>query len=354
MKALVKYGKAFGGYRYEDVPEPICGNEDIILEVKASAICGADLKHYNVENGSDDFDSVRGHEFSGEIVEIGKQVTDWAIGQRVVSDNTGHVCGHCHACEMGDFLLCPEKVNLGLGLNGGFSKYVKIPGEILRVHKNAIWEIPENVTFEEATILDPISNAYKALAQRSSFLPGENIVIFGVGPLGLFSLQMAGIMGAINRIVVGLDEDSIVRFDVAKKLGATHIINSSRENVIERVEEICGKNGVGTVVDCAGANIVLKQSIEFLRTNGEFIRVGMGFKPVDFSINDISMKAISIIGHMGYDSRSWRNSINLLQNGRINAKALITHRLPLSEWRKGFELMINKKAIKVILTYDGD
>ncbi len=183
-------------------------------------------------------------------------------------------------------------------MDGGFTKYVKIPGEILRIHKRAIWEIPDNVSYEEAAILDPLCNAYKALAQRSSFLPGENILIFGAGPLGLFSLQIARLMGAVNIILVGLETDLKMRLPVAKSLGATHIINASKEDVVARAFEICGKDGLGTVVDCSGATIALKQAIEMVRPGGEIIRVGMGFKPLEFSINDISMKAISIIGHM--------------------------------------------------------
>lgn len=117
----------------------------------------------------------RGHEFAGEIVEVGEKVTDWKVGQRVVSDNSAHVCGVCPACEQGDFLCCESKVNLGLDNNtwgGGFSKYCKVPGEILRIHKHAIWEIPENVKYEEAAVLDPICNSYKAIAQQSHLLPG--------------------------------------------------------------------------------------------------------------------------------------------------------------------------------------
>ena len=129
MKAIVRYGQAFGGYTMRDVPEPTCGPEDIILEIKAAAICGADMKHWRVDNGSDEFNSIRGHEFAGEIVQVGEKVTDWKVGQRVVSDNSAHVCGVCPACEMGDFLCCEEKVNLGLDNNtwgGGFSKYCNV------------------------------------------------------------------------------------------------------------------------------------------------------------------------------------------------------------------------------------
>ena len=126
MKALARYGKEFGGYRLIDVAEPVCGDNDLIIEIKAAAICGADMKHFRVENGSDTLNSIRGHEFAGEIVRVGKNVTDWRVGQRVVSDNSAHVCGVCPACEQGDFLCCESKVNLGLDNNtwgGGFSKY---------------------------------------------------------------------------------------------------------------------------------------------------------------------------------------------------------------------------------------
>lgn len=135
MKALARFGKAFGGYKMIDVPQPICGPEDVVIEIKAAAICGADMKHYNVDSGSDEFNSIRGHEFAGCIAQVGEKVKDWKVGQRVVSDNSGHVCGVCPACEQGDFLCCTEKVNLGLDNNtwgGGFSKYCLVPGEILK------------------------------------------------------------------------------------------------------------------------------------------------------------------------------------------------------------------------------
>ena len=359
MKALAKFGKPseFGTYHFIDVPEPTCGDDDVIIEIKAAAICGADMKHFNVDNGSEEFGSVRGHEFSGEIVEVGKDVTAWKVGQRVVSDNTGHVCGKCPAFMRGDFLLCSEHVNLGLGYgySGGFTKYCKIPGEILRIHPQALWEIPENVSYEEAAVLDPISNAYKALAQQSSLLPGENAVIFGTGPLGLFAVQIAKLMGAANIVMVGLQEDVPHRFPVAIECGATACVNGSVENVVERCQELCGgKDSIGLVVDCAGANISLKQGIEMLRNNGELVRVGMGFKPLDFSINDISMRNISIIGHQAYDSVSWANSINLLKSGMFKVEPMITHRLGLSQWKEGFEKMASREAIKVIFHYDCD
>ena len=200
--------------------------------------------------------------------------------------------------------------------------------------------------------LDPICNAYKAIAQQAHLLPGQDVVVFGTGPLGLFSVQIARIMGAVNIVMVGLEEDTKVRFGVAKELGATHCVNGSRENVVERCQEICGKENLGLVIECSGANIALKQAIEMTRANAEIVRVGMGFKPLEFSINDITSWNKSIIGHMAYDSTSWRNALRLLQSGAIKVKPMITHRIGLSEWEKGFQAMADKEAIKVIITYD--
>lgn len=355
MKALARYGQKFGGYKMIDVPVPTIGPEDILVEVKAATICGADMKHYKVDNGSDEFNSIRGHEFAGDIVKVGKDVKDWHVGQRVVSDNTGHVCGYCPACDKGDFLCCPHKVNLGLDNNrwgGGFTKYVVIPGEILRIHKHAIWEIPEGVKYEEASCLDPISNAYKAVAEQSNIKPGDDVVIFGTGPLGLFSVQIAKLMGALKIVMVGLDADTKYRFGVAKKLGATHVVNGSKEDVVKRCQEIIGEDNLGTVIECSGAMSALYQAISMVRPNGEVVRVGMGYKPFNYPINRITEWNISIKGHQAYDSTTWRHTIKLLAAHKIDVESMITHRLGLSEWQKGFDAMADKSAIKVVFHYD--
>ncbi len=238
MKALARFGKAFGGYKMIDVPEPICGPDDIVIEIKAAAICGADMKHYNVDSGSDQFNSIRGHEFAGQIVRIGDKVKDWKVGQRVVSDNSGHVCGVCPACEQGDFLCCTEKVNLGLDNNtwgGGFSKYCLGAGvrfskftamhcgrsrRALIMKKPRCWILSVTLT--------------NLLLNNPNFYPAEDVVVFGTGPLGLFSVQMARIMGAVNIVMVGLEEDVAVRFPIAKELGATAVVNGSTEDVVTR------------------------------------------------------------------------------------------------------------------------
>ena len=159
-------------------------------------------------------------------------------------------------------------------------------------------------------------------------------------------------MGAVNIVMVGLDEDVDTRFPVALEVGATHVVNGSKEDVVKRCTEICGRDNLGLVIECSGANIALKQAIEMTRPNAEIVRVGMGFKPLEFSINDITSWNKSLIGHMAYDSTSWRNAIRLLESGQIKVQPLNTHRLGLSEYEKGFDAMAAKEAIKVIFHYD--
>ena len=355
MKGLVRYGYPLGAFRLEEVtPQVIEGPGDVLLEVKSAGLCGSDLKNWDLENDAKTRVSVFGHEFAGEVVAVGKEVTDWKIGDRVVSDNTGYACGKCHACMVGNFLLCPERRALGWGMDGGFGKFVRVPGQILGLHKHALMKVPDNVSYAEASILDPVCNAYMALVQRSQLRPGEDVLIYGMGPLSLNCIQIARVMGAVNIIVVGNAGDEEVRKPVAKRLGATHFIDSDKEDVVTRSHEISGKQGIPVVVDGRGTPQIIEESIRVLRTNGQMIRIGLDLKPVDFSINDISEKAISLIGHMGYDAVSWLNVLNLLKHRKLDVESMITHRLPLSRWKEGFELMAARKAIKVVFQYDLD
>ena len=195
MLALVKYGKGPKETELRDVPVPEIGEDDLLIEVKAAGICGSDIAYDNGDHPDHlNCPVVLGHEFSGVVSKIGANVKDWKVGDRVVSDNTGYVCGKCFACTTGQYLSCPDRKGLGYGMDGGFTDYVKITGSLLSKNPNTLFRIPEGVSFDEAAILDPICNAYKAIVQESRIMPGEDIVVFGVGPLGLFSIQIAKVM----------------------------------------------------------------------------------------------------------------------------------------------------------------
>jgi threonine dehydrogenase-like Zn-dependent dehydrogenase len=350
MKALVKYGYGKGETELRDVPIPEIGDDDILIEVKAAGICGSDIAfdaggHENLLNPP----VVLGHEFSGIIAKKGSGVKDWEVGERVVSENTGYICGKCYACSTSDYLSCPERLGIGYGMDGGFTKFVRIPGQVLKRMPHPLYRIPEGISFEEAAIFDPCCNAYKAVVQESRVYPGEDIAVFGVGALGLFSVQAARAAGAANIIAIGLSKDE-QRFKIAGNLGATHIIMADKEDVAQEVNKITSGEGVALVVDCAGVAIVLKQAIDITRNGGQIVKIGYDENPVNFSLDPILDKSISIKGHFGYDYISWKNVIKLTEKGMLDMKAMISHRMPLSKWSEGFDLVRNQKAIKVILT----
>ena len=353
MKAVVKYG--FGKFETElrDVPVPVIGDDDVLLEVKAAGVCGSDIAfdngaHANLLNPP----VVLGHEFSGVVAKIGKNVTEWKVGDRVVSDNTGKVCGKCYACATADYLSCPERLGLGYGMDGGFTQYVRIPGETLKVFPNSLMSIPEGMSFEEAAILDPCCNAYMAVVQESRFMPGDYGAVFGVGALGQFSIQALRIAGASKIIAIGLSGDRD-RFELARQNGATDIVVADEMNVQETVAKLTNGEGVALAVDCAGVAVVLRQAIDIVRTAGEIVKIGYDERPVGFSLDPIIDKAVSIKGHFGYNWLSWRNSMNLAVAGKIDLKSMISHRMKISQFREAFDLVRSKEAIKIILYPEG-
>lgn len=349
MKALVKYGYGKGETELRDVPVPETGSDDMLIKVKAAGICGSDIAfdaggHENLLRPP----VILGHEFSGVIAEKGDNVKDWQIGDRVVSENTGYICGKCFACSVSDYLSCPQRLGIGYGMDGGFTSYVKIPGNVLNRMPHPLFKIPDNISFEEAAIFDPCCNSYKAVVQESRFYPGEDIAVFGAGPLGLFAIQVGRAAGAANIISIGLSRD-IERFKIARKLGATTTIMADKEDVIKSVMNITDGEGVSLTVDCAGVAVVLKQAIDITRNTGQIVKIGYDENPVNFSLDTILDKNISIKGHFGYDYVSWKNVIKLAEKGLLDLKSMISQKLPLSEWKQGFDLVRNQKAIKVIL-----
>lgn len=352
MLALVKYGKGPGETELREVPVPEIGEDDLLIEVMAAGICGSDLAydaglHPNQLNTP----VILGHEFSGRVAKVGAKVKDWKVGDRVVSDNTGHVCGKCFACTTGQFLMCPERLGMGYGMDGGFTEYVKISGDLLSKNPNAIFRIPEGISYEEAAILDPICNPYKAIVQEGHILPGEDIVIFGVGPIGLFAVQVAKVMGCGEIIAVGRSGND-TRFAMAKKYGATRILETDKVDVVEEVRKITKGEMVPLVVDCAGPNELVNMGIDLVRNGGEIVHVGYDDRPFNYSLDHLLERGVSIKGHFGYDYRSWKNCIHLLELGKVDLKGMISHYVSLEDWQEGFRLMRSKEGVKVVFTKD--
>jgi len=350
MKALVKFGRARGEVELRDVPVPDVGPADVLIEVRAAGICGSDIGFF--DGAHEEVcrpPVVLGHEFAGVVSRVGNSVQDWKPGDRVVSDNTGYICGRCHACSTANYLLCPEHRGLGYGMDGGFTRFVKINGSLLARIPNTLFRVPDAVPFDQAAILDPAANAYRAVVQDGRLMPGENVAVFGVGALGLFSIQVARIAGAASILAVGLSADA-ERFRVAAALGATRCIAADAEDTVAVVRGATGGEGAGLVIDAAGPAAVLKQALVLTRNAGRIVKIGFDPGPVGYSLDPLVGKGITMSGHYGYDWVSWTHCLRLIEKGSLAMGPLISHTMTLDQWEKGFDLTRNRKAIKVILT----
>lgn len=352
MKALMKQRAGPEGLVYKDIKKPQVGDNDLLIEVKAAGICGSDLRLKKLGNSKLLIPPVViGHEFAGVICEVGKNVKHFKIHERVVSDNSGYLCGTCRYCATGNFLMCKDRKGLGFGMDGGFAKYVRINGDLLAINPNTLFRIPDNVTYEEAAFMDPLANAYKAVAQESSLKAGDNIVIYGLGTIGLLAVRIASLMGARHVIAVNRSRNE-KKFMIARQYGATEILCSMEENIPDKIHEITKGEDTSTVIDCAGSNNILAESLQILRRGGEFIKIGYDPEPIGLSLDDFVGKGIKIIGHFAYNYESWAHCMKFLESGMIDVKPLISGRLPLSRWEMGFRLAESRNGIKVILNPD--
>jgi len=349
MNAVVLYER--GKLELRRVPTPDIGDNDILLEVKAAGICGGDMHFYTGAIGAwDGYPLIIGHEFAGVVAVVGKNVTAWKPGDRVVSENTGDACGVCPACTTGNFVICHNRKILGCHMDGGFTKYVLIPGKILKLYPSCLFAIPDNMGFDEATVLEPASNTYKAVVQESGLRPGENVVIYGPGTLGLMSTQMASILGAANIIVVGKKSNKVTRWPISQKFGATHWFESDGDADYEaEINKIVGIDGVAAVIDNVSLPGILPAALRIVRPGGTIVRIGMNDEPLNFGINLLTEKSVTLRGHMGYNTESWRACIALAKVGKLDLKTVISCHLPIEEYEEGFQRIIRKDAIKVIL-----
>lgn len=349
MKALVQTEHGANKIKLQQRPVPEVGADDILLEVKAAGLCGSDLSFLEGRMGAILRPPVTlGHEFAGVVAKVGRNVTRFRVGDRVVSDNTGHVCGECYACATANYLACKERLGLGYGMDGGFAKYCLIPGRTLQVFPGSLMSIPEGISFEEAAILDPACNGYRAVVQEAGILPGEMLAVFGVGALGQFSIQAARAAGASKIFAIGLlgDEE---RMQTAKLHGATDILYADKQDIEQEIAARTSGAGLAAIIDCAGPNQVTHQAASLLRLGGTLVKVGYDPSPPNFSLDVLVDRSIQFKGHFGYDWVCWNNVMNLVLAGKMSLKTMITHRMKLSEFEQAFALLKNKEALKVVL-----
>jgi len=334
MKAAVWYGGK--DIRIEELPTPKIKDDEVLVKVKAVSICGSDLHAYIGVSKRRMPPLVMGHEFSGEIVKVGRTVKGLKEGERVVLEPVLS-CGTCVLCQRGRSNICENIKLVGLHLCGAFSEYVTIPAS--KCHK-----LPDAVSFEEASLVEPLAVAVHAV-NLASLEKGEDIGIIGSGAVGVMTLQVAKNIGAGNIFVVDTLD---YRLELAKKLGATTTINAKKENPVQR---ILSDGGVDTVFEAVGHQETAQQALAMVKKGGKVIIIGMLEATMELPMLDVTVKEIEIRGSYSYTSDDFKQALNLIAKGKVKVKPLITHVLPLRDITRGFDILSKgaENVIKVVL-----
>ena len=341
MKALVK-AKAERGIWMEDIDKPPVGHNDVLIKVKRTAICGTDIHIFKWDDWAQATIPVPmavGHEFSGEIVDMGIEVIGFEIGDRVSAE--GHItCGYCRNCRAGRRHLCMNTVGVGVNRPGAFAEYLAVPAF------NA-FKLPDEITDDMAAILDPLGNAtHTAL---SFDLVGEDVLITGAGPIGIMAVAIARYAGARHVVITDVND---YRLDLARKMGATRAINVSSTSIDATMKELGMVEGFDVGMEMSGNPQAFRDMLRTMHHGGKVAILGI--PPGDMAIdwNDVIFKGLILKGVYGREMfETWYKMSSMLQSG-LNMEPIITHHFDVDEFQPAFELMESGQSGKVILHWN--
>jgi len=337
MLAVVKE-KPGPGFTLKEVEIPIPRKDEVLIEVKSVGICGSDLPIFKgIRKVS--YPLIPGHEFSGVIVETGKEVKKFKKGDRVTPGLVVS-CGDCIYCRQGLESLCDNIYEIGIHVDGAFTSYVIAPEKTL--HK-----LPENMNFNQGASIDPLASAYRPV-KKANISTTDIVAIFGPGPIGLYALQITRAEGAKKVISIGAHGDK-ERLNLAKELGADLVINTESEDPVEKIRNYTNGEMADVIIEATGVSVVVDTCLRSLRKNGRLSLAGIFHQSANVFLGSIVRKEFNIKGSICYTWKDFQNCIELVSSRRIKTEPIITHEFPLTEMAKALELAYNKKSIKIIL-----
>ena len=340
MKALVKkYAKK--GLWLDDVEEPKTGDNEVKIKIHKTAICGTDVHIYNWDKWSQDTIPVPmtiGHEFVGEIAEIGKQVKGYNIGDLVSGE--GHiVCGHCRNCLAGRRHLCINTSGVGINQNGAYAEYLVIPA-------TNVWLCDLSIPEEILSCFDPLGNAVHTAL--SFDLVGEDVLITGAGPIGIMAAKIAKHVGARNVLITDVND---YRLDLARKMGVDLAINIKYETIEDAMIKLEMKEGFDVGLEMSGNSDAFNSMLKLMEHGGKIAMLGLQSEKSKTDWNAIVFNSLTIKGIYGREMyETWYKMTAMLKSG-LDISAVITHRLHYTEYEKGFEAMVSGNSGKVILDW---
>jgi len=340
MKALVKT-KAEKGIWMEEVNIPEIGVNDILIKIKKTAICGTDLHIYRWDEWSKKTIKTPmtvGHEYVGTVAEMGRGVTGFKVGERVTGE--GHIaCGHCRNCRRGRKHVCENTIGIGVNRDGVFAEYVSVPStNVMKMNE----QIPDDLL----AIMDPFGNAtHTAL---SFPLIGEDVLITGAGLIGSMCVAIAKFAGA--RYIVAT-ETNPYRIELAKKMGATRVINPLEESLDDAIKDL-GMIGFDIGMECSGSPIAFNDMLDHMYNSGKISLLGILPSSTQLDWDNVIFKGLQLKGIYGREMfETWYLMEQMLMSG-LDLNQMITHRFKADDFQKGFEIMDSGNCGKVLLDWE--
>jgi threonine 3-dehydrogenase len=340
MRALVKSRKEPGLW-LEDVPRPAVGHNDVLVKVKKTGICGTDIHIYTWDEWSQRTIPVPmhiGHEFVGEVAEVGSEVTGFKPGDRVSGE--GHItCGNCRNCRAGKRHLCRNTQGLGVNRPGCFAEYVALPAFNL-------FRVPPQVPDEIAAFFDPLGNAVHTAL--SFDLVGEDVLITGAGPIGVMAAAICAHVGARNVVITDVNE---YRLALARKLGATRTVNVATESLPDVMGQLGMTEGFDVGLEMSGNGSAFKQLFKTMNHGGRVALLGIPSGELAIDWSQVIFKGLVLKGIYGREMfETWYKMTAMLKSG-LDVSGVVTHRYPIADFRTAFEEMRTGQSGKVILDW---
>ena len=340
MKSLAKQHPKKGIWMVEN-PMPQVGHNDLLIKIRKTAICGTDMHIYHWDEWSQKtipVPMIVGHEYVGEVVDMGSEVQGFKKGDRVSGE--GHItCGHCRNCRAGRRHLCRNTEGVGVNRQGAFAEYLVIPAF------NA-FKIPDNISDDLASIFDPFGNAVHTAL--SFDLVGEDVLITGAGPIGIMAAAVAKHVGARHVVITDVNP---FRLELAKKMGATRAVNVAEQDLKTVMDELGMTEGFDVGLEMSGVPSALHSMLDTMNHGGNIAMLGLPPDNVAIDWNKVIFKGLVIKGIYGREMfETWYKMASLIQSG-LDLSAIITHQFTVEEFQQGFETMASGQSGKVILNW---
>ena len=341
MKALTKISKTPKDWRVIEKPIPAYDSDQVLIRVEYIGICGSDVHtfegHYNVNAEN----LTIGHEFAGVVAEVGKNVKNVKVGDRVTSETTFKICGECRYCKEGQYNLCSTRKGLGTQQDGAMAQYIVARAASCHI-------LPENVSTRDASITEAAACAYHGV-YRADIKSGDIVLVLGPGPIGLLVAQV--VMSRGGRVVMtGLTQDA-GRLKIAKeRFGVEFTVDVLKDDLEGLVNKLTDGYGADVCYDCSGAVPSMQTGMKLLRKQGQYVQVGLFAREViEVNFSHIIQKELRVTGSRSQNTHDWEPTLKLMSEGKINADKMITHEVGIDEWEKAYKLIKSGEATKVVM-----